>query len=86
VKPSIEFQWMTPSPLQIIERAGRTCYKSEDRITDDSAKKFVRMLIDRGHEAMIEHASIGELRMKSYAIDCFRTRKNQQDIVIIREA
>jgi len=42
--------------LQAIERAGRTCYKSEDKITDVSAAKFVRMLVKRGHEAMIEHA------------------------------
>lgn len=43
--------------LQLIERVGRTCYKSEDRITPDgeSAKKFVKMLINRHHEAMIEH-------------------------------
>ena len=44
--------------LQAIEKAGRTCYKSEDKISPDgeSAKRFVKMLIDRGHEAMIEHA------------------------------
>lgn len=41
-----------------IESAGRTCYKSEDKITDDSAEKFVRALIKRGHEAMLEHASM----------------------------
>lgn len=41
-----------------IERAGRTCYKSEDKITDESAEKFVRGLIKRGHEAMLEHASM----------------------------
>lgn len=46
--------------LKHIERIGRICYKSEDRISEDgsSAKDFVRMLIDRGHEAMIEHVSI----------------------------
>lgn len=44
--------------LQMIEKVGRTCYKSEDRITDDgsSAKEFVKMLIDKGHEAMLEHS------------------------------
>ena len=44
--------------LKLIEEIGRTCYKSEDKITEDSesAKKFVKMLIDRGHEAMIEHS------------------------------
>ena len=44
--------------LQIIEKAGRTCYKSEDKITPDSAEKFVQMLIDRGHYAMIEFGYI----------------------------
>jgi thymidylate synthase (FAD) len=43
--------------LQHIERAGRTCYKSEDKITDDSAEKFVSMLIKRGHESVLEHCS-----------------------------
>lgn len=46
--------------LQHIEKIGRVCYKSEDKITEDgeSARKFVKMLIDRGHEAMIEHSSL----------------------------
>lgn len=46
--------------LQHIEKIGRVCYKSEDKITADgeSARKFVKMLIDRGHEAMIEHSSL----------------------------
>lgn len=46
--------------LQHIEKIGRVCYKSEERITEDgeSAKKFVSMLIKRGHEAMIEHSSL----------------------------
>lgn len=43
---------------QKIEKAGRTCYKSEDRITPESARKFVAGLIKHGHEAMIEHASM----------------------------
>ena len=44
--------------LKRIEKAGRTCYKSEDRITAESAEKFVRMLIERGHESVLEHESI----------------------------
>ena len=46
--------------LKHIEKIGRVCYKSEGKITEDgeSAKKFVKMLIDRGHEAMIEHSSL----------------------------
>ena len=41
-----------------IELAGRTAYKSEDKITEDSAKKFVDMLIGRGHTAPLEHGTI----------------------------
>ena len=43
--------------LKKIELVGRTCYKSEDKITDDSAPKFVSNLIKSGHESMLEHAS-----------------------------
>lgn len=43
--------------LPFIEACGRTCYKSEAAITQDSAVKFVSGLIHRGHEAMIEHWS-----------------------------
>ena len=57
VKPSATVEWATPEALIVIERAGRTCYKSEDKITPESAEKFVRTLIKNGHEAMIEHAS-----------------------------
>ena len=44
--------------LKRIEKAGRTCYKSEDRITEESAESFVRKLIERGHESVLEHESI----------------------------
>ena len=43
--------------LKHIERCARVCYKSEDRITDGSAKKMVAALIRSGHEAMLEHYS-----------------------------
>jgi thymidylate synthase (FAD) len=39
---------------QLIERAARTCYKSEDKITDNSWKKFVFILKDKNHTAMLE--------------------------------
>ena len=60
------FEILTPiseggiEELKHIEKIGRVCYKSEGNITEDgeSAKKFVKMLIDRGHEAMIEHSSL----------------------------
>ena len=44
--------------LKQIEAAGRTCYKSEDKIAEGSAEKFVATLIKRGHEAVIEHGAI----------------------------
>jgi len=44
--------------LKSIEKKARVCYKSEDKITDDSCVRFVKMIVSRGHEAMIEHESI----------------------------
>lgn len=44
------------SILQHLEECGRICYKSENRIGDGSAEKFVKGIINRGHEAVIEHA------------------------------
>ena len=44
--------------MQNIERAGRTCYKSEDKITNDSASTFIRNCIKRGHESVIEHEKV----------------------------
>lgn len=45
------------SILKFLEKVGRVCYKSEGQITDDSYTKFVKMLVERGHEAMLEHYS-----------------------------
>lgn len=60
VKPSFEILSNIDSNqmLKNIEIAGRTCYKSEDRITEESAAKFVEMLLKRGHESVIEHEKI----------------------------
>lgn len=44
--------------LRRIEQAGRVCYKSEDKITDGSAERFVANILKRGHEAVLEHQSI----------------------------
>lgn len=41
-----------------IEIAGRTCYKSEDKITEDSAKEFADRMIKSGHGAMLEHGTV----------------------------
>lgn len=57
VKPSAELIAITPGAEKVIELAGRICYKSEDKITDISASKFIEMIISRGHESVLEHAS-----------------------------
>jgi thymidylate synthase (FAD) len=60
IKPSTEI--LTPinglDILQTLEKVARTCYKSEDKITEDSAEKIVKTLISKGHEAMIEFFDI----------------------------
>ena len=66
---SAGFKILTPissdgvAELKVIERAARTCYKSEKNITDDgtSAKRLVTSLIKNGHEAMLEHGSLSVL-------------------------
>lgn len=59
IKADVEF--ITPIDggviLKRLEECGRVCYKSEDRITDGSAEKFVAGIIKRGHEAVLEHCS-----------------------------
>ena len=55
VKPSHEILFISSKPLEMIEAAGRTCYKSEDKIIEGSAEKFVKMIIKRGHLSVIEH-------------------------------
>lgn len=47
-----------PAILKHIEQVGRVCYKSEDKIAEESAEKFVAGIIRRGHEAVIEHFNI----------------------------
>ena len=59
IKPDVQF--ITPIDgaviLRRLEECGRVCYKSEGKITDDSAPKFVAGIIKRGHEAVLEHCS-----------------------------
>lgn len=60
IEPYIEF--ITPlseeAVLKRLEECGRVCYKSEDKVTSDSAKEFVARIIKRGHEAVLEHCSL----------------------------
>jgi len=60
IKPSVEIESEINGDkiLKFIEKIGRVCYKSEDRITSDSSKKFVKNVMARGHESVIEHEAI----------------------------
>jgi len=56
------YEFITPldrnAILKRIEECGRVCYKSEEKITEDSSVAFVKNLVGRGHEAMIEHVNL----------------------------
>ena len=55
VKPSVEIMQHWKNPQKHIESIARTCYKSNDLITEDSHKKFINNLVSRKHWAMLEH-------------------------------
>ena len=61
IKQSFEI-WNQPAGLEgvykQIERVGRVCYKSEDKITEYSAKPFVDRMVKYGHGAMLEHGTV----------------------------
>ena len=60
IRPSVELI-DPPSYVELlhkVEIAGRVCYKSENKIAEGTAEKFVRGIIKRGHEAVIEHGSL----------------------------
>lgn len=72
IKPSFEIWEQEPGIQGIykaIERAGRVCYKSEDKITESSAKPFVDRMVNSGHGAMLEHGTV-YLQFKGI-IHCF---------------
>ena len=55
--------------LKAIEKKGRTCYKSTDKITEDSYKKFLQGIIERGHESVIEHGVVSFYIVTNKAIE-----------------
>ncbi len=57
VKQSVTQLQVTPCSELLIESAGRTCYKSEDKITNESAAKFIHSIIKSGHDSVLEHAT-----------------------------
>lgn len=61
IKPSFEILEQAPGlegMKKQIELAGRTCYKSNDKITEGSAEKFVDNMVKSGHGAMLEHGTV----------------------------
>lgn len=79
IKPSFEI-WNQPAGLEgvykQIERVGRVCYKSEDKITEDSAKPFVDRMIKSGHGAMLEHGTV-YLKVTNKGLSLDNYDKNQ---------
>lgn len=82
IKPSVEIIPQASGLEGIykqIELAGRICYKSEDKITEDSAKDFTDRMIKSGHLAMCEHGtvylSMPTTQQNSYRIDSYKVNK-----------
>lgn len=58
INPSVEHV-VENDPLKKIELCGRVCYKSESKITEDSATRMIKALIKNGHTSVLEHYFIG---------------------------
>lgn len=60
IKPSIEIMTTEDyeSMIKRIELAGRTCYKSEENVKEDSAERFIMAIINKNHESVLEHANV----------------------------
>lgn len=61
IQPKATVMWKTKedalNDMKHLEMIGRVCYKSEDKITEDSYEKFLKMLISKGHESVLEHVT-----------------------------
>lgn len=79
IKPSFEI-WEQSVGLEgvykQIEKVGRVCYKSEDKITEDSAKPFVDRMVKSGHGAMLEHGTV-YLKVTNKGLSLDNYDKNQ---------
>lgn len=100
IKPKVELI-RDKTPLEIykkIERCGRICYKSEDKITDDSHIKFINNIIARNHLSVLEHEQVSAIitcdrgvsheivrhRIASYSQESTRYVKYQKGIEVIQ--
>lgn len=87
VKPSWEIWEQEPGIQGIykaIERAGRVCYKSEDKITEDSAQSFIDRLIKNGHGAMLEHGTVYLLVPFDTRVSKYRSNKYSKVVDIAK--
>lgn len=79
IKPSFKI-WNQPAGLEgvykQIEKVGRVCYKSEDKMTEDSAKPFVERMTKSGHGAMLEHGTV-YLKVTNKGLSLDNYDKNQ---------
>ena len=57
VQQAVKLECATADPQEVIEQAGRTCYRSEEKAGEGTAGPFCRMLIARGHCSVLEHAT-----------------------------
>lgn len=76
IEPKVELITQEPEIEGIykqIEKAGRICYKSEDKITEDSAKGFVDRMIKSGHGAVLEHGTVYLSREVDFSDSVFET-------------
>lgn len=60
IKPSVEIMTTEDyiSMIKRIELAGRTCYKSEENVKEDSAERFIMAIMNKNHESVLEHANV----------------------------
>lgn len=85
IKPNVEIIEQQPGlegMYKQIELAGRTCYKSEDKITEDSAKAFVDRMIKSGHGAMLEHGTV-YLKLPTGSQLSDKYKKNKYSIITL---
>ena len=86
IKPSFEIIEQLSGEEGIykqIEKVGRVCYKSEDKITEDSYKKFVKMLKSKQHGAMLEHGTV-YLKISGDRVDAFGSLEAETAQSLIR--
>ena len=58
ITPSVELWKHDLHPYEFMEKVGRVCYKSEDKICEGSAEKMVENLMKRGHGSPLEHGTV----------------------------